>query len=134
MLISLDHSFGQHSTTQASSTEYAVHEYRHVSGASISSRPCPCPHIDHMSIVHAGSSLDSYLTTPSNFMSGQTFLSKVVPQLGSRAWGIAFHPYPPNLLLPQFSADDWPLVTFGTHNTPVCNKDVATEMKTNKES
>ena len=49
-------------------------------------------------------------------MSVQTFLTKLVPQLSNRQWALAFHSYPPNLLRPEFSRDDWPRFTFGNIN------------------
>jgi hypothetical protein len=49
-------------------------------------------------------------------MSARTFLTKLVPQLGTRQWALAYHPYPPNLLRSEFSRNDWPKITFGNIN------------------
>ena len=43
----------------------------------------------------------------------EDFIQKLVPKLGNREWRIAFHSYPPGLGEPQFSANDWPMITFG---------------------
>lgn len=49
-------------------------------------------------------------------MSGRTFITKLVPQLGNRQWALAYHPYPPNLLRAEFGPNDWPKITFGNIN------------------
>ena len=46
-------------------------------------------------------------------LSGETFLTKLAPLVAPRAWRVAYHPYPPDLLKPDFSADDYPYVTYG---------------------
>ena len=46
-------------------------------------------------------------------ISGETFLGKLVPKLGTRQWRLAFHSYPKDLLRPEFGANDYPSITFG---------------------
>ena len=57
--------------------------------------------------------LDVNVKNKHAMISGETFLKKLVPLLGSREWRIAFHSYPKDLLKPQFGANDYPYVTFG---------------------
>ena len=62
---------------------------------------------------HFGSTYDTMLNNQKPVVSAQTFLTKLVPKLGNRDWRIAWHSYPPNLATPNFSANDWPRITFG---------------------
>jgi len=49
----------------------------------------------------------------SPLLSVRTFLTEFAALSGDRNWRVAYHPYPPSLLHPEFSADDLPRVTYG---------------------
>jgi len=48
-----------------------------------------------------------------SMMSVKTFVTQFDSLIGDRRWQIAYHPYAPNLLAPEFSPLDLPRVTYG---------------------
>ncbi len=62
---------------------------------------------------HFGKTYDSMLSNARPVVSAETFLSYLIPKVGSRDWRIAWHAYPPDLLKPAFGANDYPRITFG---------------------
>lgn len=65
---------------------------------------------------HFGQQFDMPVSdTP--ILSGITFLNGFAAKVGTRTWRVAYHPYPPQLAWPEFSADDYynyGKVTFGS--------------------
>ncbi len=71
-----------------------------------------------MSLEHHFASPDfDQPAASSALLSGMTMISGLASRVAPRAWRIAYHPYPPNLLAPQFSPDDYPRVTYGNLGT-----------------
>ena len=62
---------------------------------------------------HFGTTFDRPAAT-NPLLSGETFLRGFASRVAPRAWRVAYHPYPPNLLRPEFSPDDDPQVTYGS--------------------
>ncbi len=46
-------------------------------------------------------------------ISVKTFITEFADRIGDRKWRVAYHPYAPNLLAPEFSPLDLPRVTYG---------------------
>jgi hypothetical protein len=65
---------------------------------------------------HFGSAFDSP-GAASPVLGAETMMLRLAPLVAPRAWRVAFHPYAPDLLRPQFSPDDWPRVTYGNIGT-----------------
>jgi hypothetical protein len=65
---------------------------------------------------HFAASYDAPGGSPAR-LSVETFVTRLAPMLGERQWRLAYHPYAPDLFSPDFSADDWPRVTYGNIGT-----------------
>lgn len=61
---------------------------------------------------HFGAAFDAP-SAANPLLSGETFLKGLAPRVAPRAWRVAYHPYPPNLLAPDFGPDDSPRITYG---------------------
>ncbi len=66
-----------------------------------------------MSFTHHFDTTFDMPSAGSPLLSVKTFVSALAPKLGGREWRVAYHPYPPDLLKPQFGPDDLPRVTYG---------------------
>ena len=65
---------------------------------------------------HFGTAFDAP-SAQNPLLSGMTFLTGFASRVAPRAWRVAYHPYPPNLLAPEFGPDDFPRVTYGNLGT-----------------
>lgn len=61
---------------------------------------------------HFGSAFDAP-AAQNPLLGGETFLKGFATRVAPRAWRVAYHPYPPNLLAPDFGPDDSPRITYG---------------------
>jgi hypothetical protein len=61
---------------------------------------------------HFGPELDD-LTDKNPVLSVMTVLRGLAPLIAPRPWRVAYHPYAPDFLNPQFGADDYPRATSG---------------------
>ena len=68
--------------------------------------------LDH----HFGSAFQD-LSAEQPLLGGEDVLNAVAAAAGDRVWRVAYHPYPPNLLEPDFGPGDWPRVTYGNLGT-----------------
>ena len=68
--------------------------------------------LDH----HFGSATED-LDAESPLLAGEDVLHAVAAAAGDRDWRVAYHPYPPDLLAPDFGPGDWPKVTYGNLGT-----------------
>jgi len=66
-----------------------------------------------VSLEHAFGPSAQDLSADYPLIAGSNFLTRFADFVGDRNWQLAMHPYPPNLLIPEFSALDWPYVTYG---------------------
>ncbi|MCQ2819467.1 MAG: DUF5722 domain-containing protein [archaeon] len=58
-------------------------------------------------------SLDVLMDRDRPVLSVMTFMKTLAPKLGNRKWRLAYHCYPPDLLSPVISSDDYPIISFG---------------------
>ena len=61
---------------------------------------------------HFGSVYDDPAATHP-MLGGKTVIDGLAARVGARSLRVAWHPYPPDLLAPQFSPDDFPRITYG---------------------
>jgi hypothetical protein len=70
-----------------------------------------------ISLDHHFSSSFQDLDADSPLLGGEDVIDAVAAAAAGRAWRVAYHPYPPNLLDSTFGPGDWPRVTYGNLGT-----------------
>ena len=70
-----------------------------------------------VSLDHHFASSFQDLDAESPLLGGEDVIHAVAAAAGDRDWRLAYHPYPPDLLRPDFGPGDWPRITYGNLGT-----------------